>query len=424
MCRRPPSRESGSMRSDSATWRGTVSRHDRSITVRDRSTAGMPRYSERASRISGSPSDPAASRREMKAEPPGFPSIAARRAASSSRPRETRTRPSCSIASPSATKGSYHGSGGEQVVLAFGISATGEIGADLLAGPRGAHGADDERFAGRSQGGGREDVQAPGHSLVRRDIDEAPRPEAAGLEGAREALPGRAGTPQIEKPAPEGTAGEVMGAKLDHPAGSVGGAGTGETRGRIPPPEEHLRHLAELVSRLEEAELEVPVLGPRLVPEAAHGFDRGAAEGHARVHEWRLDEAGGAALFLGDHPIEPLLEPGEPRGEGAREAAHERADGRDRRVAGERLRLQAEAIGMDEVVGVHAGDDIAPAAAEPQLQGRDQASAFAPDHHEAGVGLGRLHEDARRIVGRGVVHADDLEGRRASLREEALERDR
>src|SRR5438874_1727977 len=288
MCRRPPSRESGSMRSDSATWRGTVSRHDRSITVRDRSTAGMPRYSERASRISGSPSDPAASRREMKAEPPGFPSSAARRAASSSRPRETRTRPSCSIASPSATKGSYHGSGGEQVVLAFGISATGEIGADLLAGPRGAHGADDERFAGRSQGVGREDVEAPGHSLVWRDIDEAPRPEAAGLEGAREALPGRAGTPQIEKPAPEGTAGEVMGAKLDHPAGSVGGAGTGETRGRIPPPEEHLRHLAEPVSRLEEAELEVPVLGPRLVPEAAHGFDRGAAEGHARVHEWRL----------------------------------------------------------------------------------------------------------------------------------------
>src|SRR4051794_32417104 len=214
MCRRPPSRESGSMRSDSATCRGTVSRHDRSITVRERSTAGIPRYSESASRISGSPSDPAASSREMKPEPPGFPSSAARRAASSRRPRETRTRPSCSIASPSATRDSYHGSGGEQVILAFGISPAGEIGADLLAGPGGADGANDECFAGRSQCVGREDLEAAGDSLATGDVDESPWPQAAGLQGAREALPGRSRSPYVEDPAAQGTAGEVMGPKL------------------------------------------------------------------------------------------------------------------------------------------------------------------------------------------------------------------
>src|SRR2546423_6727365 len=196
MCRRPPSRESGSMRSDSATWRGTVSRQERSTTVRDRSTAGIPRYSESASRISGSPRLPAASRRAMNAAPPGLPSSAARSAASSRSPRETRTRPSCSIASPSATKDSYHGSGGEQVVLALAVSTAREIGPDLLARSRGSHRAEDQRLARRSQGIGRQDRKAAGFALAGGHVDEPPRPQAPRLPRARESLPGRTRAPQ------------------------------------------------------------------------------------------------------------------------------------------------------------------------------------------------------------------------------------
>src|SRR5438067_2064720 len=77
---------------------------------------------------------------------------------------------------------------------------------------------------------------------------------------------------------------------------------------------------------------------------------------------------------------------------------------------------------MDQVVGVHPGDEVATAAAESELQRRDEAAAFAPHHDEAGIGLRRGSEDPRGLVRRGIVDADDLEGRRASLREEALQR--
>src|SRR5438105_7292911 len=370
MCKRPPSRDSGSMRSDSATWRGTVSRHDRSITVRDRSTAGIPRYSESASRISGSPNDPAASRREMNAAPPGLPSSAARRAASSRRPRETRTRPSCSIASPSATKDSYHGSGGEQIIPAFGVSPAPEIGPDLFACTRGAHRADHQRFPRWSQGGGRYDLAAAGDALVRRYVDEPPWPQAPGLQGTREPFSRRARSPDVEAPVAQGPASEVMGAKLDHPGASVHGPGAGEALRRIPPPEQHLRNLAELVSGLEEAQLEVPVLGPMHLAETAHRKGSGATEGHARVDERRLDEARRPALLFRDHRIQPAFEPREARGDRARETAHERPDRSQRWIAGERVRLQAQAVGMDQVVGVHPGDEVATAAAESELQRR------------------------------------------------------
>ena len=77
---------------------------------------------------------------------------------------------------------------------------------------------------------------------------------------------------------------------------------------------------------------------------------------------------------------------------------------------------------MDQVVGVHPGDEVATAAAESELQRRDEAAAFAPHHDEAGIGLRRGSEDPRGLVRRGIVDADNLEGRRASLREEALQR--
>src|SRR5712671_3179027 len=298
MCRRPPSRESGSMRSDSATWRGTVSRHARSITVRDRSTAGMPRYSDSASRISGSPTVPAASNRVMKEVPEGFPSSAARSAASSRRPRETRTRPSCSIASPSATKDSYHGSGGEQVIRAFGISAPREIGADLLARPGGADRAEHQRFSRRPEGRRRQDLEAARDALFRGHVDEPPRPQAPGLQSTRKPLSRGARSPDIEEPAAQRPASEMMCAKLDHPAHGICGAHAGEAIRRVPPPEKHLGDLAELESGFEQSELEVPVLGPFLVAETPDRKDGGPAEGHGRMHERRLDEARLAAFLL------------------------------------------------------------------------------------------------------------------------------
>src|SRR3954447_16366354 len=197
MWSRPPSRESGSIRSASATCRGTVSSTERSITVRERSTAGMPRNSESPSRSSGSPTVPAASQRAMNAAPPGFPSSAARREVSSRRPRETRTRPSPAVTA-SATTGSYHGSGGEQVVLALAVPARRQIRADFLARPGGADRADQDSLAGRAQRIGRLDREAPGDAFSGCDVDETPRPQAPGLEGGGEPFSGRAGSPEIE----------------------------------------------------------------------------------------------------------------------------------------------------------------------------------------------------------------------------------
>src|SRR3954468_149769 len=421
MWSRPPSRESGSIRSASATCRGTVSSTERSITVRERSTAGMPRNSESASRSSGSPMVPADSKRAMNAAPPGFPSSAARREVSSRRPRETRTRPSPAVTA-SATTGSYHGSGGEQVVLALAIAARRQIPADFLARPGCADRAHDDRLAGRTQGVGRLDREAPGDAFSGSYVDEAPRPQTPGLERAGEPFPRRPRSPQIEKPSAQGTAGEVVGAQLDHPVQGVRRACAGEAGGGAPPVEQHPRDLAELESRLEQAKLEVPVLGPARFAKAPHGFDGRAAEGHARVDERRFDEAGATAFVLRDHAVEPGLEAREPGRERPREASHEGAHRAEGRVALERVGLQAEAVGLDEVVGVHPGDQIAAAMTEADLESGDKATSFARDDPYPRVSRPRLRESARRRVRRGIVDADDLELRSVALGEQSLQR--
>jgi hypothetical protein len=77
---------------------------------------------------------------------------------------------------------------------------------------------------------------------------------------------------------------------------------------------------------------------------------------------------------------------------------------------------------MDEIVRVHPGDEVAPAMTQADLESGDDSAAFALDDPYARVSRHRVRENARRLVGRGVVDADDLETGSVALAEQALER--
>jgi hypothetical protein len=59
---------------------------------------------------------------------------------------------------------------------------------------------------------------------------------------------------------------------------------------------------------------------------------------------------------------------------------------------------------------------------QADLESGDESAAFARDDSDPGVSRPRLRENARRLVRRGVVDADDLELRSVALGEQSLER--
>src|SRR5207244_8816946 len=132
------------------------------------------------------------------------------------------------------------------------------------------------------------------------------------------------------------------------------------------------------------------------------------------------DEAAVLALLLGDRLVQPGLQPGQTRRERPRKAFHQASHRAERGVLREQLGLQAEAVGMHDVVGVHARDQLAAAVGQPEIESCDQALTLAVDDPDATL-LPGPGEQLRRGVRRGVVHADDFVLWRAALPEAALE---
>src|SRR6267378_4124979 len=293
-------------------------------------------------------------------------------------------------------------------------------GTDLLAGAVGPDRAEHQAVFAPRQVGLAQHGPAPRQPLPGIDVVEGPRAQAVRLERPRKTLARRPGTPEVEIPVAKGPARQVFRAQPEHRVLAVGGPGAGEAAGRIAPLEQRLGDLGQLPPALDHAQEQIPILRPAVVlPAVLQGL---APERRARMHQRGLDEAAVAALLLAEGLVEPPFQAEEAPREGSREAAHQAARRADRRLVEEHLRLEAKAIGMDQVVGVHAGDQLSPAARKPQVQRGDQAAAFAADHADARVLPAGSGEERRRRVDRGVIDADHFQRGRIALRKHAGQR--
>src|SRR5882672_1275918 len=363
-CRRAPSLESGSTVSDSATGRGMVSSTERSMAVCERSTPGIPRCSAMiATRsASGTPSSRTAFRNAVFV---GDSLWAFRSNGSGSERRSAMRR---AMGSSEATAHDYHSeapaarerSGGEEEMRSLPIVVGLEQRPDLLAGAIGSNRAEHQAVLARRQVGLSQHGPAARQPLGAIDVVEDPRAQAVRLERPGKTLPRRPGAPEVEIPVAQGPPRQVVRAQPEHRVLPVRGAGPGQAAGRVAPLEQRLRHLRQFPPALDHAQEQVPVLRPAVVLPAA--LQDLAPERRARMHQRGLDEAAVPALLLAEGLVEPPFQAKKAARERSRKAAHQAARRAGRRIVEEQLCLEAKPIGVDEVVGIHAGDQLSAAA--------------------------------------------------------------
>src|SRR5207245_5347067 len=109
----------------------------------------------------------------------------------------------------------------------------------LLPRPSRAYSTEEQRAVRTAQLVWKSDAEPAGDALVAVDVQEPARPQPVIFQGASQPLAGGARAPDVERPAAQGTAREMVRAQPHHPVRPVGIAGAGQPLAAVAPLQQH-----------------------------------------------------------------------------------------------------------------------------------------------------------------------------------------